>query len=994
MRQEFQDLNCTSLYRLPMRTTLVPYPTEDTARRGERALSPYFHLLNGRWDFTFYRSWKEVKELSGIQGEGEKGVIRVPGVWQLQGWDKPQYTNVRFPIPYDPPHIPDDTCVGVYERRFTLPESFAGRKTVIRFDGVCSSFYVYVNEQLVGFGTCPHLSSEFDITAALTEGENALKVVVMQYSGVTYMEDQDMWRHNGIFRDVSLLSFGEKCIEDIVMKTGLSDDLQGGTFTLKVKVRGALEAKYRLLDGEEEVAAGTVCIEDGEGCVQGLVANVKKWSAEYPNLYTLLVSIDGQAECQQVGFKQVEIKGGVYYLNGAKVKLKGVNRHDTHPVLGFYTPVNEMVKDIVLMKQHNINTVRTSHYPNDPRFLELCDRYGLYVVDETDIECHGVVEFDSFDLMATDSRWEKQFVDRGVRMVQRDRNHPCVIMWSLGNESGYGCNHVAMKKAMQAVDDLPIHYEGDKPGLTTDVYSRMYEGLDSMKDVADQFAPLPFFQCEYAHAMGNGPGGLESYWQRFYADDRMLGGCVWEWADHGILQEKDGVPYYAYGGDFGEWPHDSCFCVDALVYPDRTPHTGLKEYKHVLRPVRAELADEEKGLVTFWNTMNFAPLSVFQCHWQLLQGKDVLQQGELQLSAGPGEKETVQLSLKAYDQGALLNFTFTLQQDTMWAKCGHVAAEDQVELKTGKVKRALPLPKAPVQLEKMPFGYQVKAGETLVTFDREGMSGLCYQGKDMLSSGLKANFWRAPTDNDNGFAGISGKWGRMGLDRLLCRSELLEASLSEKGAEVVISGVYGQKTTPPLFRVQQKYRVSGDGAVRLEIAYEPLREIAEYLPRLGVRMGIKGGLERLIWQGRGMMESYPDKKTAALKGRWECMVDDTHEPYVRPQENGAHEDCTFAVLSDMQGMALMVKGQDFSFSVHHYTPEMLTRAQHTYELERDEDITLLVDGVMGPLGSNSCGPEPEEKERLYLKEEKKFSFTFLPFDLQSLSPDGAADALE
>ena len=993
MRHEFQDLNCTDLYRLPMRTTFVPYPDIETAVGGERAVSPYFYLLNGEWDFTFYRSWKAVKELSDVQGEGEKGKIRVPGVWQLQGYDKPQYTNVRYPIPFDPPFVPDETCVGVYERSFTLPEAFHGRQTLIRFDGVSSCYYVYVNDVLCGFAKCPHLCSEFDITEYVQDGENRLKVIVLQYSDGTYLEDQDMWRHKGIFRDVSLLSFGEKRICDLVMKTSLSEDLSQGLFTLTVKAQGVKAAHFRLMDGEKEAAGGRIAIQDGTGVICGKVENVKPWSAEYPNLYTLIVFIDGQAECQMVGFKRVEIRDGVFLLNGEKVKFKGVNRHDTNPVLGFYTPVNEMVRDIEIMKRHNINTVRTSHYPNDPRFLALCDRYGLYVVDEADIECHGVVEFDNFDLLAKDPRWEKQFVSRGVRMVERDRNHPCVTMWSLGNESGYGCNHVAMKKAMQQLDDLPIHYEGDKPGRTTDVYSRMYEHVDNLKNVTEEFPALPFFLCEYAHAMGNGPGELEEYWQTIYANDRMMGGCVWEWADHGILQEKDGVPFYAYGGDFGEWPHDGCFCVDALVYPDRTPHTGLKEYKHVLRPVRVRMVDEKACEVAFKNTMAFADLDHFDCSWRLMEGKTVIQQGTIKLQTPAGGEETMKLPLKKYGAGAVLNFTFTLCEDTLWAARGHVVAEDQLCLQLGEVKQRHPLPAMPVKLEKTAFGWQVIAGDTCTMFGREGMCGLQHQGVQIMEKPLQANLWRAPTDNDNGFGGVSGKWRRLGLDKLICRNDQLDARATEDGAEVLISAIYSQKTTPPLLRVTQKYLVGGDGAINLEVTYTPLREIQEYLPRLGMRMGISGAFERLIWQGRGPHESYPDKKTGALIGRWESTVDDTHEPYVRPQENGAHEDTAFAVLADARGMALMVKGDGFSFSVHHYTPEMLTRASHTWELCHTEEITLLVDGAMGPLGSNSCGPEPLEQNRLYLKEPRTYRFTFLPFDLQNLSVDGAAAAL-
>ncbi len=993
MRYEFQDLNCVHLHRLPMRTTLVPYPCEEMARRGDRALSPYFYLLNGTWDFTFYRSWREVEELSGEKGNGQQGKITVPGVWQLQGWDIPQYTNVRYPIPYDPPFVPDETCVGVYERAFTLPESFQGRQTVLRFDGVMSCYYAYVNDQPVGFAKCPHLCSEFDISAALQMGENRLKVIVLQYSDGTYMEDQDMWRLNGLFRDVSLMSFGEQRIEDVAVEGKLTDDLKDGLFTLNVKAKGVEEVSFRLEKDGQALLEGKLTVQNGEANYQGVVENVLPWSAEFPNLYDLMVTIEGQAEYQQVGFKKVEIKNGIFYVNGVNIKIKGVNRHDTHPTLGYYTPVNEMVKDIVIMKQHNINTVRTSHYPNDPRFLSLCDRYGLYVIDETDIECHGVVEWGQRDVIAQDPAWEKQFVDRGYRMVQRDRNHPSIIMWSLGNESGYGCNHAAMKKAMRTLSDLPIHYEQDEFGISADVCSRMYESLVGMDRLVKQFPDQPFFLCEYCHAMGQGPGGLEHYWQRFYHNDRMMGGCVWEWADHGLVKEKDGVAYWAYGGDFGEWPHDGNFCVDALVYPDRTPHTGLVEYKQVLRPVRVEMVDEEKGIFTVWNTMDFADLSHFHGSFTLMDGDKTLQQGPIHLNTKPGKKETLVLPLKDYPKGAVVNFAFSLKQDTLWAKKGHVVARDQAELQLGREKQKLLLPRRPVTLTQVPFGWQVQVGDSVATFDREGMSGLQHQGTRVMTKGLQVNLWRAPTDNDIGFGGIVRKWERLGLDRLLCRNEKLEAKETPEGAEIIISGVYGQKITPKLLRVEQKYTITGDGAISLDISYIPLQEIDAYLPRLGVRMGINGTFDRLIWQGRGIHESYPDKKNGAMLGRYECRVDDTHEPYVRPQENGAHEDTSFAVLAGERGQALMVKGDRFSFSAHHYTPDMLTQAQHTVELQRNDDITLLLDGRMGALGSNSCGPEPEKEDRLYLMEKTTFHFTFLTFDLQSLSVEGAAGAL-
>lgn len=994
MRKEFQDLNCIHLNRLPNRTTRVPYPDRESARRDERALSPYFCDLNGEWDFTYYASPLDVEELSGSAGEGVQGRIMVPGVWQLQGYGSPQYTNVRFPIPFDPPFVPDETPVGVYDRLFTLPGTFRGRRTVIRFDGVSSCYYVYVNGELTGFSKGPHLPAEFDITDAVRDGENRLRVVVLQWSDGTYLEDQDMWRHAGIFRDVSLLSFSEKRILDLWADTDLVHDYRDGEIKVTVKAANAESVKITLLDGEETVFSADCPVSDGEAVYAAVLESVKPWTAETPSRYELIAEIEGQAERTFVGFRKIEIKDGVFLWNGKAIKVLGVNRHDTHPMLGFYTPVNEMRRDLLLMKQHNMNIVRTSHYPNDPRLLDICDEIGLYVVDETDIECHGVTCFESYDYMATDEKWIPQFVDRGVRMVERDRNHPAVIMWSLGNESGYGCCHVAMAEAMRRIDTArPIHYERDqweKEAITADVTSRMYASIDFMKEYAKAGPQKPLFQCEYCHAMGLGPGLLEAYWQTYQAYPQLMGGCIWEWADHGLVKEENGVKYYAYGGDFGEWPHDGCFCVDALTYPDRTPHTGLKEYKHVIRPVRAEMKDEKNGIVAFRNYYGFLPLSHLNARYAVMDGERALRQGEFHLDTPAGETEEIKLELGAYPENALLNLTFCLAEDKPWAKAGHVVAQDQLPLALGQAKEKLHLPAAPLALEKTHAGFTVSGHDFSARFDREGLSGLTFHGVSLIADGAKVNLWRAPTDNDLGWNGAAANWEKLGLNRLLCRNEKLTAQLNGDQAVIEISGVYGSKVMPPVLRAAQKYTVEGSGKITLDICYTPLKEIKEYLPRLGLRLDLAPGFDRLVWQGRGPHESYPDMKTGALIGRYECQVEDTHEPYVRPQENGSHEDTAFAALLNPRGIGLMAAGDGFAFSAHHYTPEMLTKARHTVELGRTETVTWLIDGAMGPLGTNSCGPEPLEEDRLYLKEARAFRFVFLPFDAQSLSVDAAA----
>jgi beta-galactosidase/beta-glucuronidase len=893
MLTEFPDLNCTNLYRLPARATLIPYPDVDSARRGERGLSPYYMGLNGEWDFTYYPSYRDVEELSGEAGEGVKGKIQVPGVWELQGYGAPQYTNVRFPIPYDPPYIPDDTPVGVYDRAFTLPVSFRGRRTVIRFEGVTSCYYVYVNGRLAGFSKAPICPPNSISRLSFRKGKRPA-------GGGAALVRRHIFGRSGYvaacrhFRDVALLSFGKASIAELWADTDLINGCKDGQLTVTAKIEGADAVKLSLLDGDACLLSQTCAVTDGEAKLSAEIKSVKSWTAETPHRYELIAEIPGQAERVFVGFRKIEIKDGVFYVNGKNVKFLGVNRHDTHPTLGFYTPVSEMEKDVLLMKRHNMNIVRTSHYPNDPRFLELCDKHGLYVVDEADAECHGVNHFESYDYMATDPKWTTQFVDRGVRMVQRDRNHPCIVMWSLGNESGYGCCHVSMAEAMRKIDTArPIHYERDqweKEAITADVTSRMYAGIDFMKEYAEGHPKKPLFQCEYCHAMGQGPGLLEAYWQTFQAYPQLMGGCIWEWADHGIMKEENGQKYYAYGGDFGEWPYDGCFCVDALTYPDRTPHTGLLEYKHVIRPVRAAMVDEAKGVVSFRNYYSFLSLSHLLGRYAVVSGKETLAQGEFTLSTPAGETEEIALNLGFYPAGSYLNFTFVLKQDASWASAGHIVAQDQLALALGKAQPAVVLPRSPLSLEKTHDGFSVAGNDFRVNFGLEGMNGFTFHGVNMMESGLRVNLWRAPTDNDLGWQGAASKWeNKLYLNHLQSRNEKIEAHLTQDGVAVDIVCLCGPKILPPMMRVTQRYTVTGEGKVALSVTFEPLRAIEQHLPRLGMRFDMPAGFEHLVWQGRGPFESYPDKKTGALLGRWETTVDETHEPYVRPQENGAHE---------------------------------------------------------------------------------------------------------
>lgn len=983
----YQDLDCLHLNRLPNRTTLVPYPDFDLARADERAKSPFFASLNGKWDFELLSTPALIPDQISDLNPGQS--ITVPGCWQMQGYEFPQYTNIMFPIPYDPPHVPDENSVGVYRRFFALPSSFDGRNTILRFEGVDSCFYVYVNNRFVGFSKVPHMPAEFDISSLLSEGENEIKVLVLKWSDGSYLEDQDKWRLSGIFRDVMLLSFGHSRITNLIAEPVLFEDGKSGEIKLKVKAEGVDSVKVSLLDGDQLLYSGEAAVKDGLAECLIAVPSLMPWNAEQPKLYGLAVSIEGQVECQNIGFRRVEIKNGVFLINGAPVKLKGANRHDTHSILGSYTPVDSMLEDVLIMKRNNLNCVRTSHYPPDPRFLSLCDQYGLYVVDEADIECHGVVMFESYDYIAEQPMWEKQFVDRGIRMVERDFNHASVVIWSLGNESGYGHNHRAMGKAIRAIDkSRPIHYERDAKAETADFFSEMYTPLDKVERYGKTKNEKPFFLCEYAHAMGQGPGNLEDYWQLFYRYPRLMGGCVWELVDHGVLQKSaDGTPWYAYGGDFGEFPHDSNFCVDALLYPDRSPHTGMLEYRHVLRPVRAKFVDEKAGKIALRNYYDFSDLNTLKLRWEIeYQGK-VLSAGEAFPNCKPARQAQITLPLGKYPKGSLLKLSFLLKQPTLWAAIGFSVCEEQLPLALGYEVKSLADPQKKLSISEGKTELLVSVGDSCYQFSKLSglLTGIETQKIPLLEEAFSLNLWRAPTDNDRYGANIAAQWHKQGLDRLQRR--MTHFAFKQENDRIIVetAAVYAPKITPPVLELVQRFVVSEDGTLTIENRFIPLLKDLCYLPRLGFRFKMPRAFDRLSWFGRGPHESYPDKKTAAFLGLYRSSVEDTHEPYVYPQENGSHEDCSAVALSNLYGQGLLITGNDFAFSAHHYTPEQLASALHNHKVPQEDFVQVLLDGAMGPLGSNSCGPEPLEKDRLYLKEEKKFSFVFRPVDFETRS---------
>jgi beta-galactosidase/beta-glucuronidase len=1004
--------------RQPAHATQIPYADEESALSGERGASPFFRLLNGDWRFHYAASPMQVP--AGFEqpayGVDTWDTLPVPSNWQLHGYGRPNYTNVAYPYPVDPPHVPQENPVGLYRRTFDLPAAWSGRRIFLTFEGVDSAFYVWVNGQRVGYSQGAHVPSEFDIGAYVRPGENTLAVQVFQWSDGSYLEDQDMWRLSGIFRDVYLTATPQVYVRDARIRTPLAADYGNATLQVQATLFNVADdaaaqgttLKAKLFDADGAVVVEGVFSLNSELAVnansvcdwQAELSNPRKWTAETPYLYTLLLTLTdtaGQVSevvSYRVGFRQVEVKDQQLWVNGVSIKLKGVDRHDTHPDLGHAVSYESMLKDITLMKQHNINTVRTSHYPNDPRWYDLCDHFGMYIVDEADLECHGFAFTGHLNRISDDPVWEAAYVDRAVRMVERDKNHPCVIIWSLGNESGYGRNHDAMAAWIRAHDPTRlIHYEGAFDAPLVDIVSVMYPKVDWLIEQGQKTDdPRPFFMCEYAHAMGNGPGNLKEYWEAIYAHPRLIGGCIWEWVDHSIRRHTaEGEEWFAYGGDFDDYPNDGNFCIDGLNFPDRIPHSGLSEYKKVIEPVKVEAVDLRAGRVRVQNRYNFLSLAHLDVMWTITCDGDVVAQGVLApLDVPPGETREIQLPYKLPQPkpGATywLNLSFTQAQTTLWASRGFEVAWAQFELPVEKL--AAPT----LMLNQMPALRTNEAGQaltvagddfrlvfdtwrgTLESWESHGMALLL----DSPLAGPRLNVWRAPTDND---VHIAKEWVRVGYDHLQQRvSNVAVVQRHPQAVQIEVQAVLAPYALAPAFHCTYRYTLYGSGDVVIETHVMPDAEARlPVLPRLGLQMCLPGGLDRMAWYGRGPHESYIDRKESARVGVYRGTVQEQYVPYIRPQENGNKSDVRWAALTNNRGAGLLAVGLPLiNVSAHHYTTEDLTRAQHTYELKRRNETILNLDIEQNGLGSNSCGPAPLEK---YLLQpiERTFSVRLRPF---------------
>lgn len=992
-----EDLSAICENRLESRSTSVRYTSKELARKGIRACAEGMLLLNGKWDFELIRGRENFPE--NIGDISFKNEISVPGVWQLQGYGQLQYTERRFPIPFDPPRIPDDTEVGCYRRQFILPETFEGQSNILRLEGVTCCHFVYVNQQYIGFSKGSHFVAEYDVSRFLKTGENEIVILVYQYSDATYLEDQDMWRLSGIFRDVMLLSFPTERIIDVQVRTDY-DVLNGnGILTGEIRVAGARNAEMILEDSNGKEMIRMECAVDGNLIRLNQVVNAAApWSAEKPVCYYLYVHIQEQWECIRIGFRHVSVDQGVFQINGKAVKLKGVNRHDTNDRFGYFTPVEQIRQDLMLMKRYNIDTLRTSHYPNDPRLLDLCDELGIYVIDECDLECHGVVLFESYDYIASDTKWKPQFLDRCKRFVTRDMNHPSIIIWSLGNEAGYGENFREMGQWLKKHDGTRlIHYERDQETEVSDIFSRMYPSYQRIEEYIQSGAGKPFFMCEYAHAMGQGPGSLEDYWQYIYKNPIMMGGCVWEWCDHAFKKEDPSEYHYAecgyyYGGDFGDWPNDSNFCVDGLISPERKVRSGLIELAHVMRPVRVELVSMNKAQLTiaFHNMTSFTNLDEFFISYEFASGDVICVSNLVEVACEPGESVKRTIPIPALSGEVLCNFQVRWKKTRQWLRDGEIVCKDQIiihnELDETMNRGTLYPPKIEAAEEKCG---KISAGQNEIMINPEGIKSWISEGYQLIRKGMSFNFWRAPTDNDRRNAMVA--WKALDLYHLKtrCRQYKLNDQMIYFQNSISAIGY------PAIVNAEMIWTPRSDGGIGLQVIWKSLKDDMPYLPRVGIRFEMQGEYDMVEWYGRGPGENYRDKKTAAPVGVYRKEVRKVSEDYIRPQENGNHEETRMIAIFNRAGKGMLIKAdkQVFSFGVHRYTQENLTFAKHIEDITPENLTEVCIDAAMGPLGSNSAGPEPIERERIYLKEPLELSCIFYPYDEQNMTFSQALQVL-
>ena len=1003
----YEDLNVMHDKTMPARAYYIPASVRMDDLVEHRESSDRFQMLSGEWKFQYYNSIYDVKESFYEKGYDVSGFdhVTVTGVWQMDGYDTHQYTNIRYPFPFDPPYVPQDIPCGAYVHNFEYNREKKASKAFLNFEGVDSCFYVWVNGAYAGYSQVSHATSEFDVTDLLNEGENTLAVLVLKWCDGSYLEDQDKFRMSGIFRDVYLLKRPEKTIRDYHITTDVEKDRV--TVKLDMYFSEPVETKVTIEDKYGAVVARGEAAEDG--VLELTVLNPVLWNAENPYLYQIILTMPDEVIVDRIGFRTIEIRDKVVYFNGEKIKFRGVNRHDSDPETGFVIDVWQIKKDLMLMKQHNFNAIRSSHYPNAPYFYQMCDEYGFMVIDEADIEAHGPfmlyrkedTDQNRFrrwnEKIADDPAWEKAIVDRVRLMVQRDKNRPCIVMWSMGNESAYGCNfEKALAWTKNFDPDRITQYESaryrnydityDYDNL--DLYSRMYPSLQEIEDYLKNDGSKPFLLVEYCHSMGNGPGDFEDYFQMIHKDDRMCGGFVWEWCDHAIAHgtAENGKTRYYYGGDHGEAIHDGNFCMDGLVYPDRTPHTGLLEYKNVYRPVRVVSYDWKNGQIVLHNYMDFDDLNNYvDIFYEMTQDGITVEKGKLaNVVAAPHSDAKVELKLQVPSTGKVyLKLIYRLKKQMPLLEPGLELGFDEIKLanEDDRNRQAVKW----LEQEKEVGAIDVKENERQVVlqandftyvFDkRTGLfEDMQFAGRSYIDHPMELNIWRAPTDND---MYIKKEWKKAHYDAAYTRAYRIEVLQNKHGVFIMEHVAVVADTVQKILDVEMTWKINEDGKIEAVIEAVKDKEFPE-LPRFGIRMFLNKKMNEVTYFGMGPQESYRDKHQASCHGLFRSKVAQMHEDYIRPQENGSHYDCDYVEITSGQYGIAAVSNDSFSFNVSVYTQEELERASHNYELEESDSTVFCMDYAMNGIGSNSCGPDVLDKYR-FAEEAFRFQFELIPF---------------
>ena len=1003
----YENLSVLHENTMPARAYYIPASKRMDNLVEHREESDRMQLLNGTWKFQYFNSIYDIQDSFFEKNYDTENFdeIQVPSVWQMAGYDTHQYTNIRYPFPFDPPYVPQDIPCGAYVHNFEYSRDEKASKAFLNFEGVDSCFYVWINGSYIGYSQVSHMTSEFDITDLLRDGENSIAVLVMKWCDGSYLEDQDKFRMSGIFRDVYILKRPKQAISDYHIKTRIEDML--AKVEIEMKFYSPLNVKISIEDRNGAVVALGSIAEEGTAVLE--IASPELWNTENPYLYKLILETENEVIVDHIALRKIEIKDQVIYLNGQKIKFRGVNRHDSDPVTGFTISLEQLTTDLTLMKQHNFNAIRSSHYPNAPFFYEMCDKYGFMVIDEADIEAHGPfmiyrkedTDYNRFkrwnEKIADDPVWEEAIVDRVKLMVERDKNRFCIVMWSMGNESAYGCNfEKALEWTKNFDPDRITQYESARyrnydetyDYSNLDVYSRMYPALSEIQEYLDKDGSKPFLLVEYCHSMGNGPGDFEDYFQMIQDNDKMCGGFVWEWCDHAIAHgtAENGKTIYAYGGDHGEEIHDGNFCMDGLVYPDRTVHTGLLEYKNVYRPARVISYDKESGELVLHNYMDFDDLKDYvKINYELTQDGLVISKGKLpEVSVAPHSEGKTNLKINVPENGkCYLKLIYHLKKELPLLDEDHILGFDEIEVSKDDAKCKLAekwLQKTAVdselQVNENDTQIHIKGREFAYTIDKRTalFTEMKFAGREYLNHPMELNIWRAPTDND---MYIKSEWKKAHYDKAYTRAYTTEVVQGKHGVKITSHASVVAETVQKILDVTITWKIEAAGKIDADIAVTKDDEFPD-LPRFGVRMFLDKKLSAVRYFGMGPQESYCDKHQAASHGLYRADVGDLHEDYIRPQENGSHYDCEYVELNNSRYGIVASAEKAFSFNASYYTQEELEKKTHNYELIESDSVVFCVDYALNGIGSNSCGPVVLEQYRfddvLF-----RFQFTLIPY---------------